>query len=117
MGFGSGVDDRRRTRHGHHGNGALVPPETTVHMVGLPGAYLFVLCDAHPEFGRQSDEVWVSGARVAVADVDQTQAQSPSDGGVGAIDDAWAHGRCPEVDPCLLGDGSVYQNNWRFGMA
>ena len=97
MGPGSGIDDRRRTGDGDNGDRALVSLEPHIHMVGLPGTDLFVLGDAHPELGRQADEVGVSRPGVAVADIDQAQPQRPADGRVRAVDDTRAHGRSPKV--------------------
>ena len=79
-------------------------------MVGLPGADLFIFCDTHAEFGRQSHEIRVAGASVAVADVDQAQPQGPADSRVGAVDDAGAHGGGAEVYTGLLGDWAVNQD-------
>ena len=100
-----------------HGDSALVRAEPPVYVVGLPGAALFVLGDAHTELGGQADEVGVAGPGLAVADVDEAQAQSAPDGGVGLVDHAGAHGRGAAVDAGSGGDGPVDQDQGSLGVA
>ena len=117
VGPGSRVDDGRRTGHGDYGDGAFVPFEPLIHVVGLPGTYFFVLGDAHSEFGWQADKVGISRPGVTIADVNQAQAQRPAYRRVGAVDDSRPHGRRTDVQPRLLCDGSVHQDYGRFRMA
>src|SRR5262245_15096463 len=95
---GTGIDDRRGASHDDHGDGAVVPLEALVYVVGLPGTDLLVFGEAHSELGWQADEVGVSGASLAIANIDQAQAQCSANGCVGAINDTRAHGRSPDIE-------------------
>ena len=86
-------------------------------MVGWPGTDFLVFRDTHSEFGGQADEIGVSRPGFAIAYIDQAQTQRPPNGGVGAVDHPRSHCRGRKVDPRLLGDGPVDQNQRRLGMS
>jgi hypothetical protein len=107
---GTGIDDRGGAGHNDHGDSAVVPLEPPIYVVGLPGTGLLVFGEAHAELGGQADEVRVAGASLAIADIDQAQAQGPANGRVGTIDDTRSHGCGTDVEPGFLGDGAVHQD-------
>ena len=90
-----------------HRHGALLGLVAAAHVVGFPGALLFVLAEAEAVLARPAEGGAVRVAGIAAADGDEDQADGPADGGVGAM--ARAEHAGVTVDAQLVPDGTVHQ--------